>query len=188
MPAQLGAVVGVDVGVRHLAVLSTGQVIANPRPLDQAQQRLRRLHREMARRHGPRAPDGTRQRPSTGWKQTRRRLAREHARVANIRRDGLHKLTSDLSGTYGTVVVEHLNVAGMIRNRRLARAIADVGLGELHRQLGYKTTWSGVRLVRADPFYPSSKTCSACGTVKAKLLLSVQVFHCETCGFASTVT
>ena len=91
---------------------------------------------------------------------------------------GIHMMP----GSDGTVVVEHLNVAGMIRNRRLARAIADVGFGELHRQLGYKTTWSGVRLVRADPFYPSSKTCSACGTVKAKLLLSVRVFHCETCG------
>jgi putative transposase len=175
-------VVGVDVGVRHLAVLSTGQAIPNSRPLDQAQQRLRRLNRQLARRHGPRGPDGTRRTPSSGWQQTRRRLARAHAFVANRRRDGLHKLTSDLASTYGTVVVERLNTAGLLRNRRLARAISDAGFGELRRQLDYKTTWAGARLVQADTFYPSSKTCSACGAVRAKLLLSARVYHCETCG------
>jgi IS605 OrfB family transposase len=180
-PAQPGATVGVDVGIRHLAVLSTGQVIPNPRPLDQAQQRLRRLNRQLARRHGPRAPGGAHRTPSTGWRQIHQRLARAHTRVANLRRDGLHKLTYNLAGTYGTMVVEHLNVAGMQQNRRLARAIADAGFAELRRQLTYKTTWAGTRLVQADRFYPSSKTCSACGTVKAKLPLSARLFYCENC-------
>jgi putative transposase len=181
-PAQPETVVGVDVGIRHLAVLSTGEVIPNPRPLDQAQQRLRRLNRQLARRHGPRAPDGTRRAPGAGWKQTRRRLGRTHARVANLRRDSLHKLTSELVRSHDVVVVEHLNVGGMVRNRHLARHITDAGLGELRRQLGYKTAWAGTRLVQADTFYPSSKTCSACGAVKAKLPLSVRMFHCESCG------
>ncbi len=181
-PAQPQAVVGVDVGIRHLAVLSTGRVVANPRPLDQAQQRLRRLNRQLTRRHGPRGPDGTRRTPSASWTQARQRLARTHARVANLRRDGLHKLTTELASSHGTVVVEQLNVAGMLRNPRLARRIADAGFGELRRQLAYKTTWAGTRLVQADPFYPSSKTCSACGAVKAKLPLSAQVFCCEACG------
>jgi putative transposase len=79
-------------------------------------------------------------------------------------------------------VVEHLNVAGMVRNRRLARHIADAGWGELRRQLGYKATWAGTRLVQADVFYPSSKTCSAGGAARAKLPLSVRVFCCESCG------
>jgi IS605 OrfB family transposase len=176
-------VVGVDVGIRHLAVLSTSQAIPNPRPLNQAQQRLRRLNRQLARRHGPRGPDGTRRIPSPGWRQARRRLARAHARVANTRRDGLHKLTTELATNYDTIVVEHLHVAGMIRNRRLARQIADTGFAELRRQLGYMTAWYGSALLAADQWYPSSKTCSACGTVKAKLALSARVFHCEHCGF-----
>ena len=80
------------------------------------------------------------------------------------------------------MVVEHLNVAGMVRNRRIARALADTGLAELRRMLAYKTTWYGSRLVVADRFYPSSKTCSACGWVKAKLTLAERTFTCETCG------
>jgi IS605 OrfB family transposase len=179
---QRKAIVGVDAGIRHLAVLSSGQVIPNPRPLDQAQRRLRRLNRQLARRHGPRASNGTRGTPSAGWQHTKQRLARAHARVANLRRDGLHKLTSDLARCHDTIVVEHLNVTGMLHNRRLARRIADAGWGELRRQLTYKTVWAGARLVQADPFYPSSKTCSACGAVKAKLPLSVRVFCCENCG------
>jgi putative transposase len=78
--------------------------------------------------------------------------------------------------------VEQLNVAGMMRNRRLARAIADAGMAELRRQLAYKTTWYGCRLVVADRFYPSSKTCSTCGWVKAKLTLAERTFCCEACG------
>jgi IS605 OrfB family transposase len=180
--AQQASVVGVDVGIRHLAVLSTGQVISNPRPLDQAQRRLRRMNRQLARRHGPRAPDGTRRTPSAGWQQTRRRLARAHATVANLRHGRLHKLTTELVTSHSAIVVEHLNVTGMLGNRRLARAIFDAGFGELRRQLTYKATWAGGRLVQADAFYPSSKTCSACGTVKAKLPLSARVFCCESCG------
>jgi putative transposase len=122
------------------------------------------------------------QRPSAGWRQTRHRLARVHARAANTRRDALHKLTTNLAGTHGTIVVERLNVAGMVRNRRLARAIADAGFAELRRQLGYKTTWYRSMLVIADQWYPSSKTCSACGTAKAKLSLSARVFACDDCG------
>ena len=146
-------VVGVDVGVRQLAVLSNGTTIANPRALEDALRKLRRLNRQLARRE-----------PGSGRrKKTHRRLARVHARTANIRCDALHKLTSSLATEYGTVVVEHLNVGGMIRNRRLARAISDTGLAEIRRQLIYKTTWYGGRLVVADRFYPSSKTCSGLG-------------------------
>jgi putative transposase len=165
-------VVGVDVGVRHLAVLSTGTTIANPHALERSLRKLRPLNRQLARR----APASKRR------AQTRRRLARVHARAANLRRDALHKLTTTLATEHGTIVVEQLNVAGMMGNRRLARALADAGLAELRRQLTYKTCWHGSRLVVADRFYPSSRTCSACGWVKAKLTLAERTFTCEACG------
>jgi IS605 OrfB family transposase len=155
VPASNGrtSVVRVDVGIRRLAVLSTGATIPNPRALERSRRMLRRLNRELTRR-----TPGSRRRNLT-----RRRLARVHARAANLRRDGLHKLTTSLATQHGTVVVEQLNVAGLLRNRRLARAISDTGMAELRRQLTYKTTWYGSRLVVADPFFPSSKTCSGCG-------------------------
>jgi putative transposase len=181
-PRRPDAVVGVDVGIRYLAVLSSGQQVPNPAPLAAALRTLRRCNRQLARRHGPLDPDGTRRVPSAGWRQTRTRLARVHARVANVRRDGLHKLTTILASEYGTVVVEDLHVAGMLGNRRLARHIADAGWGELRRQLGYKTMWAGGRLVRADRWFASSKTCCGCQAVKAKLPLAARVFHCGACG------
>jgi putative transposase len=159
-PGRPGASIGVDVGIRHLAVLSDGHRVPNPAPLAQAQRRLRRLNRQLARRHGPIAPDGRRQQPSKRWRQTRHRLAQAHAKVANVRRNGLHQFTSALASTYGIVVVEQLNLAGMLRNRRLARRIADAGLRDLRRQLVYKTAWAGGVLIQANTFYPSSKTCS----------------------------
>jgi putative transposase len=166
------SVVGVDVGVRHLAVLSTGQAIPNPRALERSLRKLSRLNRQL-HHHKP---------GSSHRHQSRRRLAQVHARAANLRRDALHKLTRSLATEHGTIVVEQLNLAGMVRNRRLARALSDSGLAELRRQLTYKTSWYGSRLIVADPFYPSSKTCSACRWVKAKLTLAERTFCCEACG------
>jgi putative transposase len=173
-PASHGhdTVVGVDVGVRHLATLSAETIIPNPRALERSLRKLRRLNRQLARRK----PSSKRRR------QTRRRLARVHARAANLRRDALHKLTTTLATQHATVVVEQLNLAGLVQNRHLARALADTGLAEMRRQLTYKTSWYGSQLVVADRFYPSSKTCSACGWVKAKLTVAERTFSCDTCG------
>ena len=102
--------------------------------------------------------------------------------MANLRRDGLHKLTTQLTLEYATIVVEDLNVTGMLANRRLARHIADAGFAEIRRQLAYKTTWNGGRLLVADRWYPSSKTCSGCGAVKTKLALSEREYTCQACG------
>lgn len=181
-PIRPGSVVGVDVGITHLAVLSTGDVIDNPRHLAGASRRLRRLARAMSRGSGPDRRSG--QRASKRWEHARAALARTHARVAHLRRDGLHKLTTGLARTHGTIVVEDLNVAGMVRNRKLAKAISDCGFGEIRRQVAYKTSWGGGRLVTADRWYPSSKTCSACGAVKAKLPLRVRTFACQSCGMS----
>lgn len=182
-PARPQAVIGVDVGVHNLAVLSTGQVIPNPRHYDTAAAKRRRLARAMSRKLGPYDQSTrTRRDPSKRWEKAKRKLGRLEAQVKHLRRDGLHKLTTRLARTYGTVVVEDLNVAGMVRNRRLARAISDAGFGEIRRQLSYKTVWCGGRLVKADRFYPSSKTCSGCGVVKAKLRLAERTYTCTECG------
>ncbi|MFC1440672.1 IS607 family element RNA-guided endonuclease TnpB [Streptacidiphilus sp. N1-10] len=186
-----GTCVGVDLGIKVLAVLadSDGAVryVPNPKHLDVALAGLRRANRVMARRQGPTVidPDTGRRcgyrTPSTGWQQAKADLGKAHARVRHLRADGLHKFTTDIAAQYGTVVVEDLNVTGMLRNHRLARRIADAGFGEIRRQLTYKTAWNGGNLVVADRWYPSSKTCSACGTVKAKLPLGVRVFACDNC-------
>ncbi|MET8153005.1 IS607 family element RNA-guided endonuclease TnpB [Actinoplanes sp. NPDC049668] len=180
MPARPGSVVGVDVGIKHLAVLSTGELVDNPRHLAVARARLRLLGRALSRKQGPDRRAG--RRPSKRWQRAAARLGRAHARVANLRCDGLHKLTSRLTAEHATVVVEDLNVIGMLANRRLARHVADAGFAEIRRQLAYKTVWNGGRLLVADRWYPSSKTCSGCGAVKAKLALSEREYHCEVCG------
>jgi putative transposase len=172
--------VGVDLGVKSLAVLSTGETVPNPRHPETAQRELRRLQRQAARRVGP--DKRTRRQPSQRWRGTRARIGRLHTAVANARRDGLHKLTTRLVRAHGAIVLEDLNVAGMTRNRRLARHVAGVGMAELRRQIEYKSRWAGVRVHLADRWYPSSKTCSACGVVKAKLCLSERVYRCEACG------
>ncbi|MDH6436252.1 IS605 OrfB family transposase [Streptomyces sp. SAI-144] len=105
-----------------------------------------------------------------------------HHQVANLRADALHKLTTAVAAEYGTVVVEDLNVARMLRNRRLARRIADAGFGEIRRQLTSKTRQRhATRTIAADRWYPSSKTCSGCGAVKAKLPLHVRTSQCDVC-------
>jgi putative transposase len=181
-PARPDTVVGVDLGITHLAVLSTGQSIANPRHLATASRKLRRLSRAMSRKVGP--DRRTRREASNRWHRARLAVVRAHRRVGGLRRDGIHKLTTRLSAEHATVVVEDLNVAGMVRNRRLARAISDCGFAQIRRQLAYKTDWNGGRLVVADRWYPSSKTCSGCGAVKAKLTLSERTFTCTTCGMS----
>ncbi|MGH2708348.1 MAG: IS607 family element RNA-guided endonuclease TnpB, partial [Actinomycetota bacterium] len=187
VPSEPEGVVGVDVGVKVAAVLSTGETIANPRHLDRSHRRMLRLQAELARRRAP----GRGRRPSKRWKASRKRLARCHAQVANARSDGLHKLTTRLARRYGTVVVEDLSVRGMTaagtgKGRQgkagLNRAVLDTAPAELRRQLAYKCAWYGSKLVVADRWFPSSKTCSRCKTVKTKLSLTQRSFCCERCG------
>lgn len=189
-PARPDAVAGVDLGIKHLAVVadSTGQVRRepNPRPLDAALRRLRRANRRLSRRQGPTTQDPatgkkTRRTPSTRWIIAKDELSRLHHRVANLRTDAIHKLTTRIATEYGHVVVEDLNVAGMLKNRRLARRIADAAFGEIRRQLTYKANWKGGTLHLANRWFASSKTCSDCGAVKAKLPLHVRVFDCDAC-------
>jgi transposase len=188
--------VGVDVGLARLATVSTGHVFANIRPLQEALRRLRRLQRHIDRQRracnpGNYLPDGRVRPGSSAWVKLRRmlrteaRIRRMHERVRNLRREQAHQLTTFLTREFGVIGVETLNVRGMQANRRLARHIADVGWGVILAQLAYKTAWSqGSVLVAADRFFPSSKTCSNCGTVRAKLALSERVFSCDSCALA----
>ncbi|QIZ34222.1 IS607 family element RNA-guided endonuclease TnpB [Saccharopolyspora sp. ASAGF58] len=181
-PAQPGVTVGVDLGIKSLAVLSTGEVIDNPKHLEVALRELRRLQRQASRRIGPDHRSG--QKPSNRWRKTQARIATLHTTVANARRDGLHKLTTWLVRTFGAIVLEDLNVAGMTRNRRLARQVAGVGMAELRRQVEYKASWAGLRVHIAYRWDPSSKTCSDCGAVRTKLHLSDRIFTCPSCGMS----
>jgi len=182
-PARPGSVVGVDLGVKTLAVLSTGREFPNPRHSNRAARKVRHLNRAVSRRVGPYDnATKTRRAPSNRWRRASAALGKAQGRVADQRKDGLHKLTTSLSKEFGTVVIEDLNVAGMVKNRRLARHISDASFGELRRQLEYKTAWNGGRTVVVDRWFPSSKTCSGCGAVKTKLDLSVRTYICTECG------
>ena len=169
-----GPVVGVDLGLKSLAVLSDGAPLQSPKPLGKAQRRLR--HRQ--RLHSRKPRDSRNRRKSAAG------LARLHRRIRCQRTDFLHKTTTDLAKTKSVIVVEDLSVRGLIRNRRLSRSVADAGWSEFRRMLAYKTLWYGSRLVVAPRFYPSTKTCSACGHVKTEMPLGDRVFRCEACGAA----
>ncbi|RLI83288.1 MAG: transposase, partial [Archaeoglobales archaeon] len=150
-----GPVVGVDLGIHHFAVMSDGTTVSAPKPLVRAQGLLARRQRKHARK----------QKGSANRRKSAMGLARLHRRVRNARKDFIHKLTTWLAKTKSVIVVEQLGVSNMIRNRSLARSIADAGWAEFRRQLGYKTRWYGSQLIVAPRFYPSSKTCSNCGCV-----------------------
>ena len=174
--ARPGTAVGVDLGVKTLLTGADdrGRLIevAGPKSLRAGLRKLRRASRAHSRK----------QPGSAGRRKSAARLARIHARVANLRSDALHKATTALAAGYETVVVEDLNVAGMLANRRLARAVSDQAFGAARRMLGYKTAREGGTLIVADRWYPSSKKCSGCGSVKAKLTLAERVYQCDACG------
>jgi putative transposase len=170
--ANSGPVVGVDLGVKTLATLSDGTVIANPRHLKRQLKKLKRLQRAVSRKR----------KGSQNRKKAVRTLARLHRQIANQRANTLHQLTTSLAKTKAVVVIEDLNVSGMLKNHHLAQAIADVGWGEFRRQLSYKAAWYGCQVLVASRWEPSSKTCSGCGWVDDDLSLADRTFRCESCG------
>jgi putative transposase len=169
IPINSGPVVGVDLGVNTLATLSDGMVIPNPKPLKRRLKQLKRLHRAVSRK----------QKGSKNCTKAVRKLARQYRKVANQRANTLHQVTTKLAKTKAVIVIEDLYVAGMLKNHHLAQAIADVGFAAFRRQLLYKAGWYGSRVVLADRWEPSSKTCSGCGWVDDDLALSHRVFLCQ---------
>ncbi len=170
--AENQGAVGVDLGVLALATLSTGDIVPGPKPHKQLLRRLRRLSRSLSRK----------QKGSRNRRKARQRLARLHRRIADIRNDALHKLTTRLTSGFSVICIEDLNVRGMTRNRCLSRSVSDMGFGEFRRQLEYKAARRGGRVIIADRWYPSSKTCSRCGVVLEHLPLHVREWTCSSCG------
>lgn len=163
---------GVDLGVSALATLSTGEVIGGPKPHTALLARLQRVSRRLSRK----------QKGSANRKKAKGKLAKLHARIAAIRTDALHQLTTNLTRRFHTIGIEGLNVRGMMKSRHLARSIADMGFFEFRRQLEYKAAMRGGQIVVADRFYPSSKTCSGCGHKLEALPLAVRKWTCPACG------
>jgi putative transposase len=170
-PVCQGEAVGIDLGLAHYAVLSEGMKIPNPHNLIGSQKKLARLQRQLSRR----------ERGSGGWEKARLQVARLQERIADQRRDFQHKLTRWLVEEFRVIGLESLNVKGMLGNGRLAKHIADASWGEFIRQLGYKGEWYGCRIVKDDPWYPSSKTCSEWGAVMEEMPLQIRKWRCPRC-------
>jgi putative transposase len=176
-------VIGVDVGISTLYTGATPNgeqvlMVENPRHFVRAEKRLAHTQRVASRRQGP----GPGQAPSKRWRKANSRVQKIHAEIANSRKNLINETTTRLAKNYDLIVIEDLNVTGILKNHSLAKHISDAAWGEFRRQLEYKTTWYGSALIIADRFYASSKTCSHCGAVKAKLSLDERMFHCEACG------
>lgn len=169
--AKNQGVVGVDLGIKALATLSTGETVTGAKPLKRLIATLKRLSRSLSRKV----------KGSANRHKAKQKIARLHARIAFIRQNTLHQLTSHLTSRFHTIGIEDLNVKGMVKNRCLSRAISDMGFFEFRRQLEYKAQMRGGLVVVANRWYPSSKTCSVCGDVQASLPLSVREWQCPNC-------
>ena len=186
-------IIGVDVGIKSLAVLSTGESFDNPKTLRQYEKKLATLQRELSRR----------KKFGANWKKTKKKISKLHRKIANIRKHMQHNISrAVIDHNPAVVVLEDLNVKGMMAKakpkqnedghfekngraakRGLSKSLTDSGLGELHRQIEYKAEWNGTEIIRVDRFMPSSKTCSNCGCIKSDLTLADRLFRCDDCGF-----
>ena len=168
---ETGHAVGIDLGVTVYAVTSNGDRITNPLHLDSKARKLARYQRRLARC----------QKGSANREKAKLKVARAHRKVRDARRDFLHRASARLVRSADTIVIEDLNVSGLVRNRQLARAISDCGWAEFRRQLAYKCQRYGRQLVVIDRWFPSSKTCSTCGHVLVELELSIRHWTCPSC-------
>jgi putative transposase len=164
--------VGVDLGIKYLATFSDGTIIPNPEILGRNLRKLVKLSKQLSRK----------KKGSKNREKAKLRLAKLYLKIFNIRQDTLHKLTTYLAKNHSKIVIEDLGVSGMMKNRRIARSISDVGMYDFRKKLEYKCRWYGSHLVVAPRTFPSSKRCSNCGYKKEKLLLSEREYHCEECG------
>ena len=164
--------VGIDLGVKDLVISSNGIKFANLKALKKSEKKLKKLQRIVSRR----------KKNSKRRERARVRLVRQHLRVSNQRKDYIHKITAYLVRQYDVICMEDLNTRGMLKNHKLAKSISDSSFGEIRRQLEYKTQMRGKQLVFVDRFFPSSKTCSSCGSVQEKMPLNIREWTCPDCG------
>lgn len=172
LPTAPNAAVGLDAGITSLYTLSTGEKIVNPRHERKDRERLARAQRNLARK----------QKGSKNRDKARIKVAKAYARVTARRADYLHKLSTRLVHENQVIVIEDLSVRNMVKNHSLARAISDASWAEFRRMLEYKADWYGREVIAVDRFYPSSKTCSACGVITHKLPLDIRAWQCPECG------
>lgn len=167
-------VIGIDLGIKAMATCSNGLMFDNPKPLKAKTKQLKRWQQRLSRRV----------KGSQNRKKAQRKVAIIHARIARMRSNALHQATSKIIAQKPqAIVLEDLNLKGMVKNHKLARAISDVGMGEFRRQIDYKSKRQNISVVYADRWFPSSKTCSGCGSVKLELSLAERVYTCGFCGF-----
>ncbi len=164
-------VIGVDVGISTLATLSDGTRFENPKALGKGLKRLKLLQRSVSRKV----------KGSSNRAKAQKKVASQHYRISCVRQDAIHKASDAITKCCSVIVIEDLNVAGMLKNPKLARSVADSSMSELHRQILYKAGWRGVAVVTANRWFPSSKTCCKCKVVNHGLTLSDRVFHCNAC-------
>jgi putative transposase len=178
-PLENQSIVGVDLGIKTLATVSEGTIFENRRPYRQHKRKLRWAQRQASKKYikGKSNPN-----QSKNYQKAQAKVAQIHYKIACIRKDTLHQVTTQLAQNHGEVVIEDLNVKGMSRNHKLSSAILDGGFYEFRRQLTYKCDWYGSKLTVVDRFYPSSKTCSGCSKVKKELALKERTYCCEHCG------
>jgi putative transposase len=168
-----GEPLGIDVGVKTLAVLSDGTVFENPKAAKKNEKHTKFLQKELSRK----------KKGSKNREEAKKRLAKHCKHVANIRKDSTNKATSEvIAKRPKQISIETLSVQNMMKNHKLAGVIADASMSEFHRQIEYKAKWAGIPVVKADRFFPSSKMCSHCGTINESLTLEDRIFKCE-CGF-----
>lgn len=165
--------VGVDLGIKTLATLSDGTVFPALTPYRKNKTKLAKLQRKLFKQV----------KGSKNREKTKQRIAKFHARIANIRNDATHKLTSHLTKNHGEIVIENLNISGMMKNHKLASAIADSGFFEFRRQLEYKAQWYGAKVTLIDRWYPSSQLCSGCGH-RQPMPLKLRQYDCSNCGLS----
>lgn len=163
---------GVDLGIKNLATCSDGTTHENPKALKKNFKRLERKQKQLSRKKkGSKNHHG----------KAKQKLAKLHYHISNVRKDYLHKITSKIIDENQVIVLEDLKVSNMMKNHRLAQTISDVGLHEFRRQVEYKAKWNGRKVIFADTFFPSSKTCSCCGWKNSDLKLTDRVFECKVC-------
>lgn len=168
------AIVGIDLGIKTMMTLSDGTTFENPKALKQSMRRLKMLNRRHSKT----------QKESNNRKRSQMRLARKHHKISCTLSTVIHQATASILKNHDKIIIENLDVLGMMKDKRVSKHLPDSGFGEIKRQLLYKAEWMGKELILADKYYPSSKTCSGCGAIKEKLKLSERIYNCDNCGLS----